>query len=139
METTVGLHEEQIVFNFLILLEFAVAFIMLFLLTLLLVACLMQFSAFGPQSRLRRYFRAEFTDAAGGLEMAYSIRPLFLWLCRIQRLILGALQRPRKEEHCVPLVVLSSPPIRAARRDEPTKWEVDPSLFRCCRWLLLNE
>ena len=142
METTVRLHLEQIVFKSSILLEFAFAYIMLFLLTLLLVAFLMQFSAWGILRTLRQYFRIKFAEAAGGLD-ARLIKPVILRLrcLRCVRQHFGALLCLNWEEHCPPIVVLHFPTRlrRGVRKGQPKDLKIDLSCFRRYDWVLLNE
>ena len=140
METTVRLHLEQIVFKSSILLEFAFAYIMLFLLTLLLVAFLMQLSAWGILRTLRQYFRIEFAEAANGLEIARLIEPVILRLrCILQHF--GALLCLNWKEHCPPIVVLHFPTRlrRGVRKGQPKDLKIDLSCFRRYDWVLLNE
>lgn len=110
---------------------------MLFLLTLLLVACLLQFSAWGTLRGLCRYFRIEFAQAAVALEMTRWIEPVIVRFRFLGR-ILGVWLCPDWEEHCPPIVVLDSS-LQGAPQDKPARLKIDMLRLRRFDWVLLNK
>lgn len=106
---------------------------MLFLLTLLLVACLLQFSAWGTSRGLCRYFRIEFATAAIASEFKRWIEPVIVRLRLLER-SLGVWLCTDGEGHCPPDSTL-----QAALLGKPASLKID--LFRLKRydWVPLNK
>ncbi len=116
---------------------------MLFLLTLLIVACLLQFSVLGLRGEIRTYFRTEVAELARGLEFARLIEPVIPWLRCILRLFRARQQLlcSYREGYCPPMIVFDSPLrwVREMRSVEPAKLKIDWSDTKHDDWVLLNK
>jgi len=81
---------------------------MLFLLTLMLIACLMQISAPGALRTLRQNFRGKSAVSVRWLEIARLVEPTVHRL-RFTYWRIRAFTCLREEESCLPILLLDSP------------------------------
>ena len=113
---------------------------MLFLLTLLLVACLLQFSARVSLPAFCQSFRRKYAELLRGLELTRWMKPVTSYRGRVCRHF-RALLCPSWEKHSPPIIVLDSPATLwlGVQKVRPKELKIDLSSLRCKDWGLQNE